>query len=107
MMDDDLRQRIVEHREEVRGRVVLRDGRLCFLYDFCGNAADDLHEIDPKRGDYPPEQQIEKVFTLENSILLCRACHQNLGQTKFGAVMFKYLLWLRHGGTYKRPDLLW
>jgi len=105
----ELRERILRHRMRLRAMVEQRDGRLCFLGAFCGRMGTDLHEIDPKRSDYPLDQQVEKVFTLENSVLLCRQCHQDIGQTKFGVYLLKYLLWLRHGKknrAYKRPEIV-
>lgn len=105
-----IRAEIREHRRHLKVYVLERDGAMCFLGQFCGNAATDLHEIRPKRNDYPPRKQIEYVFTPDNCVLLCQECHMIFGQTRLGTYMFKHLLWLKYGRNggetrYRRPDV--
>ena len=94
---------IAAKKAEVYSRVYEREGGRCILS--CGRIAVDVHEIKQK-SHYPRSKQVENdIFSLGNCVAICRECHEWLGQSQFGELLFKVLLCVKY--NYDRPDLTW
>lgn len=88
-------------RKIVNQQVKERERGLCIV---CGKRGWEVHEI-IQRSHHAKSKQVEMgTFTLENCVLVCRKCHDDIGQTQFGETLFTYLLHAKYG--YKRPSLL-
>jgi len=95
----------MEQIEQVRLRVnrlvYRREGGRCLV---CNRPGSDFHEIE-QRSHHPRSRQVESgTFSEGNVVLLCRRCHSDIGNTRLGEMMLRYLLYARYG--YKRPDWL-
>jgi len=82
--------------------IARREDGLCLVSHKKG---DDVNEIE-HRGSYPKNKQVEAgIFDETNRVLLSRKVHVDLGSPVVGKQMLRYLLYLKYGGKYKRPEL--
>ena len=94
---------IKERRQQSMEIVYAREQGRCIL---CNNAGQEFHEI-TQRSHYPKKHQVEAgIFEPENMALLCLRCHQNYGNTKWGELTFRELLFLRYD-IGERQSLVW
>jgi hypothetical protein len=87
-------------RESVYIEVWRRDLGRCVS---CGSKGVDIHEIEQKSHHAKSKQLEAGTFSLQNCCVVCRRCHDLLGQTRFGEVYFKFILHERYG--YDRPEV--
>ena len=100
---DKVGEAIKERRDQSAVLVQFREQGLCIL---CNGAGQEFHEI-TQRSHYPRKKQVEAgIFEPDNMVLLCRRCHQDYGNTKWGELTFKVLLFVRYG-IGGRPSLVW
>lgn len=66
----------------------------------------DFHEVTQRSHTAKKMQIVQGIFDESNVVGLCRECHERYGNTKFGELLFKVLLFERYG-IGERQELVW